>query len=396
MRRIWVLFSAVALAILVSAAGLTGADPKAPTDMTQLARLFPRHKGPTVLWVNFDGWRNYYGKKDSILPFQTTTGNRDRDIQLILFRTAEMYAPFDVQVRQAFGDAGYDRRPLGNTTVFVGGNTAKVLKGKKFPSAHTPARYNDIPGTLKGSTHRPNSNPYDLAFVDPIGQRGKDWVNVLDNLGISGAIAHEAGHTFGLMHTLTRPTQDVMSYDAPNRVFANRTFRLTDLNNTPAGLVRTKDVLPSWRGTRIVTQNSFTYLRAVLGARPADDYANVANPSAVDPAYRDGPLTEVAPGRMARGSVDRIGDYDVFRVRQAEGQRLTVWVRPQAGSRLAPLLFVFDSLGQNLVGFDNSRGRASRTAQVALPPGARVFKVVVGASDGASEGPYELVVSVRK
>jgi hypothetical protein len=270
--------------------------------MTQVARLFPRHRGPTVLWVNFDGWRNYRGGEHSVQPFRTTIGNRDRDIQLILFRTAERFAPFDVQVRRAFGNAGFDRRPLGHTTIFVGANTANLNGDEgKFPSGHTPTKYSDFPGLIRGDRHRPNSDPYDLGFVDPVGRHGKGWGNVMDNGGITGGIAHEAGHTFGLVHTLTKPITEVMSYDAANRFFANRTFRITDLNQTPKGLVHTKVVLPRWRGQPVVTQNSFTYLRAVLGPRPPDDYANVADPAAVDPAYRDGLLREVAPGSGSGG-----------------------------------------------------------------------------------------------
>jgi hypothetical protein len=364
--------------------------------MTQLARQFPRHRGPTVLWVNFDGWRNYYGKEDSIQPFQSTTGNRDRDIQLILFRTAEMYAPFDVQVIRAFGDARFDRRPLGNTTIFVGANTANVRKGKKFLRGHTPARYADYSGVNRGDRHRPNSDPYDLGFVDPIGERGQGGTRRWDIIEISGAIAHEAGHTFGLVHTLTKPAREVMSYDAPNRCFTNRTFQITDLNQTPNGLIRTKGVLPSWRGKRIITQNSFTYLRAVLGARPPDDYANMADPGAVDPTYRDGPVPDVAPGSVVWGVVERRGDYDVFRVRQAGGRGLTVRVRPPAESRLTTVLLVFDDRGRNLLGYDNGRGRNGRAAQVVLPARTGTYKVVVGAADGASQGSYELYASAEK
>jgi hypothetical protein len=93
--------------------------------------------------------------------------------------------------------------------------------------------------------------------------------------------------------------------------------------------------------------------------------------------------------------IERRGDYDVFRVRQSAGQRLAVRVRPPAASRLRPVLLVFDNLGQTLLGYDNSL-RNSRVARMALPAGARVYKVVVGAADGASEGPYELAAVVRK
>jgi hypothetical protein len=392
MRRRYTLLGLAVVGLIACGAARAGAPAAGPTDITKLARQFPRHKDPTVLWVNFDGWRNYYGKKDSIQPFRSTTSNRDRDVQLILFRTAEMYAPFDVQVIRAFGDARFDRRPLGNTTIFVGANTANVLKGKKFVRGHTPGKYADNPGVTRGDRHRPNSDPYDLGFVDPDNERGQGW----DIITISGTIAHEAGHTFGLAHTLTKPAREVMSYDAPNRCFTNRTFQITDLNQTPNGLVHDKGVLPGWRGTRIVTQNSFTYLRAVLGARPPDDNANVADADAVDPSYRDGSLRDVAPRSAVRGAVERRGDYDVFRVRQAAGQRLAVRVRPSAGGRLTPVLLVFDELGRELLDYDNGRGRNGRAAQVVLPARTRAYKVVVGAADGASQGPYELSASAEK
>src|SRR5688572_25930405 len=70
-----------------------------PTDMTELAQMFPRHAGPTRLYVNFDGWQ-----AEGITPFLTVSGSRDQDIQDILFRTSEIFSPFDVQVLRRFGD----------------------------------------------------------------------------------------------------------------------------------------------------------------------------------------------------------------------------------------------------------------------------------------------------
>jgi hypothetical protein len=88
--------------------------PAAPTDMTELARLFPRHSGPSMLYINFDGWQ-----AEHISPFLTVSGDRDKDIQDILFRTAEIYSPFDVQVVRRFGD-GSRATDGGATTIFVG------------------------------------------------------------------------------------------------------------------------------------------------------------------------------------------------------------------------------------------------------------------------------------
>src|SRR5437868_6508099 len=69
------------------------------TDYTQIAQMFPRHSGTTNLVLNFDGW-----KDEGISPFQTTTGNRDRDIQDVLYRVSETFAPFDVRVLREFGN----------------------------------------------------------------------------------------------------------------------------------------------------------------------------------------------------------------------------------------------------------------------------------------------------
>jgi hypothetical protein len=101
---------------------------------------------------------------------------------------------------------------------------------------------------------------------------------------IADALAHEAGHTFGLMHVLTGDGSgtyssgnpaEIMSYDAPNHQFLNQTFNLTDLNYDPArgGNYHGGDhFYPIWdnNGTHdtIQTQNSYTYLLAVLGAHP--------------------------------------------------------------------------------------------------------------------------------
>src|SRR5437867_13191717 len=73
------------------------------TDMTGVAQLFPRHSGPTVLYLNFDGWAS-----QGVSSFQSTTGDRTRDIHEILFRTAQIFAPFDVQVQRRYGDGSYD------------------------------------------------------------------------------------------------------------------------------------------------------------------------------------------------------------------------------------------------------------------------------------------------
>src|SRR5262245_40373401 len=67
------------------------------TDMTGVAQLFPRHSGPTTLYLNFDGYTS-----QGVNAFQSTTGNRSQDIHDILYRTSELFAPFDVEVRRMY------------------------------------------------------------------------------------------------------------------------------------------------------------------------------------------------------------------------------------------------------------------------------------------------------
>lgn len=364
-------------------------------DLTAIARQFPRHEGPTVLWVNFDGWRD---KDHRVRPFQTTTGNRDRDIQDILFRTSEIFAPFDVVVRRAFNNGGRSTRN-GDTTVFVGGNEANVdKKGNKFAYAVTPWENTDYPNPSRGATHRPNSHVFDVAFVDPMGKGNNGgWTNVYDNAEISQSIAHEAGHTFGLAHVRTKPVPDIMSYDSDDQFyFANRTFAITDLNNTGTVTEHDPDQVPRWTVARpgggsavsaVVTQNSFTYLTAVLGARPADGWAHIADRTTVDPGFRDGKLAELKPGYHIEGAMRRQGDYNVFQFKAATAQAVKIQLGKTAQSTLDPILLVYDAAGKRLIAY---RGAGVLTF---TPKIGSSYKLVVGAKDGTSKGGYRLTLS---
>ena len=90
-----------------------------------------------------------------------------------------------------------------------------------------------------------------------------------------------------------------MSYDAePRTFFSNRTFPTSDLGYNPlnkakehkAGLQR------RWNDTIITSENTFAYLRAVLGPRPLDDQPNVVDSRTVDPAYQEGTPARLSPG----------------------------------------------------------------------------------------------------
>jgi hypothetical protein len=369
---------------------------KEPLELTQVARQFPRHNSSTTLYVNFDGWTKHDKEGHNIEPFKTTTGNRDRDVQDILFRTAERYAPFDVEVRRMRGNGKYDHGKNGNTTVFVGGDTAHIDKeGKKYEYGVTPGRYLDYPGSGRGDTHRPNSDPFDLAFADPMTQDpdGEGWIVAEDNNGISMTITHEAGHTFGLAHTHSKPVPDVMSYDAPNSYFANRTLPITNDNNTGTALTHDDGMIPRWHGEPVLRQNSFTYLRAVLGARKRGEHAKVADRATVDLGFKDGKLETVEAGDTVSSRLSRYGDYDVYRLKVDSHGPLVLTVTPEKESTLIPVILVYDDQGERLWAYGHGRKAQDQEARLVVRlESGKSYKLVVGAVDGNSKGAYELTV----
>src|SRR5262249_35354992 len=77
--------------------------PAIITDMTQLAQQFARHSGPSIVYLNFDG-----NTAQGVSSFQSISGDRNKDIHEILFRTNEIFAPFDVEVRRMYGNGVAD------------------------------------------------------------------------------------------------------------------------------------------------------------------------------------------------------------------------------------------------------------------------------------------------
>src|SRR5262245_49457495 len=132
------------------------------TDMTGLAQLFPRHSGPTILYLNFDG-----NTSQGVSSFASTSGNRTQDIHDIMYRTSETFAPFDVQVRRIYGDGATDTG-AGNTTIFIGDKSGNGTGTSNTAYAYTPWANMDSPGEVRGVHHQPNSDAYDIAFVDPV------------------------------------------------------------------------------------------------------------------------------------------------------------------------------------------------------------------------------------
>jgi hypothetical protein len=357
------------------------------TEYSQIAELFPRHDGPTTLYLNFDGWN-----QQGVAPFATTTGNRDRDIQDILFRTAEVFSPFDVQVERTFGDGAHGESN-GATTVFIGDNVRKGVGPDNTAGGLTPGQYSDFPGNVKGLTHRPNSDPYDLAFVDPIDARPG---YSLDNPRIVRSVAHESGHTFGLVHVDSALRNDVMNYSSGHYAlpFADVSLPVTNKNADSVS----DDALPKWRFNSLSptyqpqTQNSYRFLTAVLGQRGRDNYGHVVHTDAVQyMTTRFGPVVNV--GTALDAAIERAGDYDVFRFIPTVTQTVTITAHSLPGPRLNTTLLVYRDYTVDPVASDSNHSAADPRSQVTFTfQAGRTYSIVVGAVDGTSAGGYRLLV----
>src|SRR5262249_62091537 len=90
--------------------------------------------------------------------------------------------------------------------------------------AFTPWGSSDFPSPgNKGITHQPNSDAYDVAFVDPISYNSGTGTNQSRSIQwITQAAAHEGGHTFGLVHVLSSPDPEIMSYNTSSTRFVNK------------------------------------------------------------------------------------------------------------------------------------------------------------------------------
>lgn len=371
-------------------------------DMTALAvQIGARHSGPTTIYLNFEG-----NKDQGVSAFQSTTGDRNADIHDIMYRVSEIFAPFDVQVRRGNNLISSTN---GNTIIHIGDKasntttTAGVVNN--IAHAYAPWANSDFPGSTLGYTHLPNSNTFDVAYVDPVSGGGGTWTNSV----IAQAIAHEAGHTFGLAHVLSAPDPEVMSYNATNVRFVNKTFAITSLNNTGNSLVNDPNLIPRYLEVyapypygptmnSMATQNSYTYLKAVLGNRTnfGDVLPNVADRTSVDAAHVDlvtltPPMTLSSSAATSRpGEINYTGDYDVFNFKSTSSRWVSIDVK-NLGS-LDPVLMVFDDSGQQLRVFnDDTVGRDSRVTFVATA-GVN-YKLVVGAYGNNSTGHYSLVAT---
>jgi hypothetical protein len=388
-----------------------------PTDMTQLAQHFQTHLGPTQLNLNFEGGAvndDQAGGSRTIAAFAAQPGaNRERAIQDIVYRVSEIFAPFNVQVRRRYGAGGYSTAN-GDTTIFIGAEASNVQTvGKstvKTATAGTPWNSSDYPGSVKGLDHAPNSDDYDLAFVDPVGNYYGSNQTVWDNATIASAVAHEAGHTFGLAHVLSNPVKEVMSYDAGNSFFSNKTFTITSNNYDPStGTVKpeSKEVPQAWGymdvffaqvpvPSTIVTQNSFTTLSATLGQLNLnnDPYPHhVADNSTVDSSYR---ARAGAPQTLnladSHSGFISLGGSDVFTIVNRKffaTQKLAITVKTP-DKKLDPQILIYDSNGNTMLDAVHGSSRA-----FTLDPSTS-YKVVIGGFVGRSFGNYSVSVDVPK
>ncbi|HYT93552.1 MAG TPA: hypothetical protein VEL76_32840 [Gemmataceae bacterium] len=415
--------------------------PAVITDMTQLAQQFGRHAGPTTLYLNFDG-----SSADGVSSFQSVSGDRNRDIHEILFRTQEIFAPFDVIVRRMSGNGSRDTSSAGNSTIFIGDKTSygtgTGFTGDEHHGAHhdadadgcvcdhnadgvgptagagnkagasTPWGSSDFPSAgNKGITHQPNSDAYDVAFVDPLYYNAATGTNQSQSIQqIAQAAAHEAGHTFGLVHVLSNPDLDIMSYDAfPNTRFVNKTFNVTNLNwdSSKGSTYNEPKLQPQWQNpvnalgqpiptvSNITTQNSYTYLRTALGARAAtSEWANVANRDSVDASYVDGGSFVLGVGASATGGVGRQGDWDVLTLNVASSGWVQIDVARDGTSTVDPVLLVYNSTGKTLVAFNDDRAAGDVSSHVLFYASAgQSYKLVVGGYGSNSTGGYKVSVS---
>jgi hypothetical protein len=350
-------------------------------------------------------------------------------IQEILYRTSEIFAPFNVEVSDwdSARIGPYDQSSAGNTTIFIGPDASHVDGlGRKFATSMTPQQFLDYP-TAARPDHRPNSDPYDLAYVDPFFQtvvggrmmlKSYDW--------ISQAIAREAGHTFGLVDVRTDGRSD------PTALGAGTVGDIMSANNAEGSVARTffadqplgvtaftwhseaqqyeigtlsawsSQILPGvFTGTDpITTQDSFTFLRTVLGARPNDGEHHASDPSTLDPGVWSAEIPQAATLSTATtvsGTVSREGDFNVFRFDTTAYQNeLTVDLAATSWP-LDPLYSVYDTFGRKVGGALGSRSIEPESNGLDFPvqPNSTYFFVIGGWRGTREEGTFHLKVSGR-
>lgn len=380
------------------------------TEMSQVANQFDPPDQPSVLYLNFDGRSSQY-----VSPFQGTTDSTTRDIQEILFRTSQIFAPFNVEVKRAYGNNTIGAGQ-GATTLFIGdklGNTSLYddPAGGMYVENYTRAYANvDYPSPGTGIYHVPNSDPSNVGYVDPYSYSGPGAnydpanFNSWNNGQIARTAAHEAGHTFGLAHVLTNAQAEIMSYDGGlDTYFRNKSYATTNLNSVLGGgpAVPTPSLQPYWTYFRkvgnswvptpspILTQNSYATLMANLGPRAVDGFANIADTGSVDPAYTDGTLSTVSLGGSKLGTITA-ADHDVFKFNVGATQFVEVTIDSTGAGTLDPVLLVMNNSGKTLAFYDDDSGSGTNSRLIFKALAGTTYHLVAAGYDGNSTGTYRI------
>jgi hypothetical protein len=387
------------------------------TDMTALALHFPTPTQPTTLYLNFDGGSNLPGSGGTISAFTGTQQNIDD----IVYQVSEMFAPFNVNVERMYGSGNYGKGPTtsggpGPTTVFIGADATDVTPaGVKYTAGFTPSQFVDAPFPSDPS-HRPHSNAFNLAYVDPDSNLSAGpWTVTESDTTIAESVAHEAGHTFGAAHVrtdgkadpaalLSEPVPDLMPYPVLGQYFVNQTFNITTDNfNASTGVTSLTGIFPDWQGSPITTQDSYTYLGAVLGYRQYDGAVHVVHNGDVD-GYSYTFLTGITGyggtllsspnyklGTAATGNLVA-GDSNVYEMTATSTESAVVGLAQNGGPWYNSLeLVVYDQNGNFITSVDGPyNGNIATSVKVTA---GQTYEFVVTTVGGTSNGAYTFQVS---
>ncbi|MGI9518431.1 MAG: hypothetical protein ACR2NP_15355 [Pirellulaceae bacterium] len=396
----------------------SGADQQYPfaplTSLSEVAELFDPPDHTTKLFLNFEGKTAQW---DHVMAFEATTDDRERDIQEIMFYVSQTFAPFNVSVQRFVGNS-QQAESSGHTTIFIGDKLSNSVY-MESDSGHSLTNYKrayadgDFPCLNRSVTHQPNSDDFNIGYVDPVSHKTANGVTIEawdtnENDAIARSINHEAGHTFGLAHVLSGSVSDIMSYSAMNQRAHYQEFDLSALNSQLGGPT-TEDIgwAAAWTYEQVVgfgetqlvahqleTQNSYRVLESTLGTRSvANDVSNIANFDLVHGVYPDAMALSIFAGQMIPSAISHLGDYDVFDFSPDTTDFIEVnavaWNDPVW---FDPILMVFNEQGDELIAYDRSSGDGKDAKLVFQAVLGESYKIVVGSYSCNTFGDYQLSV----
>jgi hypothetical protein len=98
-------------------------------------------------------------------------------------------------------------------------------------------------------------------------------------------------------------------------------------------------------------------------------------------------VSNVAIGPTTLGSIERLGDYDVFQFMPTSNQTLTVNAQRVPGNSVDPVLMIFQ--GSTLMAINDNRTASDFSSRLSFNFQAGLtYRIVVGASDSATTGSY--------